>query len=316
MRNNAYEMDYIHIYPGSGNSFTQLGNSSQESCDGDITFLGNKILYRGRDSFLHMYIPIDGYIHSWIVNSLNQRIKVRNNPGSIATYIEDEKQIFIVDENGWIISVYWANNHWNYGYLTTNFNYDELVAPSSNIEITNDASPVIIYKNIYGVMRKYFYTSSGWENHDLIDCGGNTITDVYNNIKAGANNTFFYINTSGHIKNGFWRCCENLNNCEDHSIIYRQYNEFYHVKDNNIINDNTIFIYPNPCNDIIFIETDLFLPNFDVLIYDIFGKICLTYINMNGNSIDISTLSDGVYTLKLHSSTQTPYEGSARFIKQ
>lgn len=58
-------------------------------------------------------------------------------------------------------------------------------------------------------------------------------------------------------------------------------------------------IYPNPASDIIFIET----PNdnlSEVNVYDILGKNVLSQSKLNGNSLDISTLTNGVYFVKVN----------------
>ena len=64
------------------------------------------------------------------------------------------------------------------------------------------------------------------------------------------------------------------------------------------INNNDfdqIFIYPNPTENMVFIEG--LNENFEVYVHDIFGKLVMTKINQK--EIDITGLSSGNYIFKL-----------------
>jgi len=62
-----------------------------------------------------------------------------------------------------------------------------------------------------------------------------------------------------------------------------------------------ISIYPNPTNDILFIEG---ISNFDVIVFDLSGRKLLDIAKANG-SIDVSSLSSGIYMLHLKSAGKT-----------
>jgi dienelactone hydrolase len=65
---------------------------------------------------------------------------------------------------------------------------------------------------------------------------------------------------------------------------------------NNLNNNSTIKIYPNPVNDVLIINGDVSIQSF--LIQNIYGQIVKQIIkNDMHNAINVSTLSNGIYTL-------------------
>ena len=70
-------------------------------------------------------------------------------------------------------------------------------------------------------------------------------------------------------------------------------------------------IYPNPANESIYISSLYNLKIQSVTIFDVTGKVALTVTN-NFNSINISKLSDGIYTIKLDTKDGS---SSKRFVK-
>lgn len=67
-----------------------------------------------------------------------------------------------------------------------------------------------------------------------------------------------------------------------------------------------IKIYPNPCNNLVYVDQAEQILNIELIDYT--GKISL--LNLNGNQIDLTEKSAGIYTLKLNESN-----GNARFIR-
>ena len=65
-------------------------------------------------------------------------------------------------------------------------------------------------------------------------------------------------------------------------------------------NDISLNIYPNPCVDIIYINTDQILDN--VWIYDMQGKMLIQQNNPIAKNINIQSLNQGNYLcrIKLH----------------
>lgn len=59
-----------------------------------------------------------------------------------------------------------------------------------------------------------------------------------------------------------------------------------------------ITIYPNPSKDMIYIN-GIITENFFANIFDIQGKLILTNKNMQNNSVDISSLANGIYFLEI-----------------
>lgn len=68
--------------------------------------------------------------------------------------------------------------------------------------------------------------------------------------------------------------------------------------------DNTyshIKIFPNPTHDKVFIESNKNIQIDEIFIFDMSGKVILHRINKNIRNIDLSSLANGVYILKLFS---------------
>jgi hypothetical protein len=72
-------------------------------------------------------------------------------------------------------------------------------------------------------------------------------------------------------------------------------------------------IFPNPSNNSINIQTD-FEDEYDVNIFSLDGKK-IKNITRDGNKIDISTLSNGTYFIKLSSATNSSFQKTLRFVK-
>lgn len=68
---------------------------------------------------------------------------------------------------------------------------------------------------------------------------------------------------------------------------------------------STIKIFPNPVNDILQIQLPL-EANSELIIYDVLGKVVFEqYVNRSLNQIDMSTMSSGLYLLRISSETTT-----------
>jgi hypothetical protein len=67
----------------------------------------------------------------------------------------------------------------------------------------------------------------------------------------------------------------------------------------NVENQTAIIsdIYPNPASNFVTIGSE----NANVLIFDITGKLVLNVSDSNNQTIDISTLSEGMYIVKINS---------------
>ena len=59
------------------------------------------------------------------------------------------------------------------------------------------------------------------------------------------------------------------------------------------------YIYPNPCNDILFVKINGFSNNAYISIYNLMGKCVINLKAQNYNRIDLSNLNSGVYILRI-----------------
>ena len=67
---------------------------------------------------------------------------------------------------------------------------------------------------------------------------------------------------------------------------------------NDVSVDKSIFIYPNPANDILNFTLPHNLVLSDVIVYDITGKVVVNKLNAEVKQIDVSQLGSGVYFVK------------------
>jgi hypothetical protein len=59
-------------------------------------------------------------------------------------------------------------------------------------------------------------------------------------------------------------------------------------------------IFPNPANEILFVNCTRYLNNYTIEIMDMSGRLVYSTANINGNTaIDISTIAPGHYTIRL-----------------
>ena len=81
--------------------------------------------------------------------------------------------------------------------------------------------------------------------------------------------------------------------------------------------DNNIFIYPNPTNSIIHFNLNISEPQKALLnIFNMAGQKFMEYQVQNGeNSIDLRSLSDGVYYLIITSNKKKIYSSRVTLIK-
>jgi hypothetical protein len=63
-------------------------------------------------------------------------------------------------------------------------------------------------------------------------------------------------------------------------------------------NNDSIFIYPNPTNDLLFIQRNINTLNEKIQIFDFTGHLVFENINYSGENINIKQLNNGVYILK------------------
>ena len=82
---------------------------------------------------------------------------------------------------------------------------------------------------------------------------------------------------------------------------------FASIEENNI----TIGIYPNPVNNILYIETEVEIK--EVVVYDVYGRQQSTVNGQQSLSIDLSNLNTGIYFVKINTNQG---EIVKRFIKQ
>ncbi|MCC6684815.1 MAG: T9SS type A sorting domain-containing protein [Bacteroidia bacterium] len=105
------------------------------------------------------------------------------------------------------------------------------------------------------------------------------------NERKGRNDNFFEESSDETIKNqkGLYLSYQNTYN---HTVIN---------------NDARIKMYPNPANDNLFFIADEYRGIIDIRIFDISGKqIKYCIINSNNGKIDVGTLSNGVYFVKIN----------------
>lgn len=70
---------------------------------------------------------------------------------------------------------------------------------------------------------------------------------------------------------------------------------------------NGISVYPNPSNGLLYINTQD-APVTDVQLVDVFGKVVIHKTNVTGNSVDISSLPAGTYTLRVSTQNNIRYQ--------
>jgi hypothetical protein len=80
---------------------------------------------------------------------------------------------------------------------------------------------------------------------------------------------------------------------------------------NNVVANNGLKIYPNPCHNLLNIETDMLGKVFSANIYDLTGKQVL--VSNNQNIIDVAALMQGVYFIRIDNGD---YQQTIAFIKQ
>ncbi len=289
---------YIHTNNGINSTFTQLSSNYFHRCLGDINFLGDDIVYKGFDSYLHIYSGGDPYVHSWPLDANGQKFSVRSLPGSITTTHIDDNQVFVVDQNGRIYTAYRIDTYWVAAYLSQGLTNDYLVDDLSNIAFTNDNERKLIYKSKAGTLRYFEYVNGSWVNGALPVCGGIGTANVDGNITPGANNLLFYRNSMGQIRNTFWRCCEVLNECADANsptgIIYRTEGEERVINDQSSPSES-ILISPNPTSERIRVKSCGFTQIQSLKIIDIFGNVHISIDKYRGEEIDVKRLSSGMY---------------------
>ena len=110
-----------------------------------------------------------------------------------------------------------------------------------------------------------------------------------------------YIDVIDTVTFGSGRGCAILPEC----------NGFVEV-DESKANENEFFIYPNPANNFIDIETEF--KNYSISVFDNMGKLILKEeTNQNETRIDISSFSNGIYFIQLQSNGKLL---SKKFIKE
>jgi hypothetical protein len=67
-----------------------------------------------------------------------------------------------------------------------------------------------------------------------------------------------------------------------------------------VLSDEVLSVYPNPANSILNINFPGGFKNQNYSIYDVSGKLVLNGV-INQNSINIESLTDGIYFLELNS---------------
>jgi len=66
-----------------------------------------------------------------------------------------------------------------------------------------------------------------------------------------------------------------------------------------------LYIYPNPTTNNVIVNWDK-QQNYDIMIYDINGKLVKSYLNITNNtSINVEMFNKGVYILELKNNKQT-----------
>lgn len=72
------------------------------------------------------------------------------------------------------------------------------------------------------------------------------------------------------------------------------------------ISKNSITVYPNPVKDVLTIEANTALKR--IMVYSIYGSKVLTVKNIKNNSIDLSTLTSGMYLLKIETNKGSEFK--------
>lgn len=183
----------------------------------------------------------------------------------------------------------------------------------------NDFNPPVITSNDYGTTWKV--GSNGLFGHTV-----NTLRTIGNSVFAGLNDGVFYTNNNGDdwidMSQGLPANSVTSIGRDDsciyagvagHGVWKRPISDFaIDFTGNNVIDlSSNLKIYPNPVGEILFIETD---ENATIEIINMQGQIIETLILTDkSNSVDISGLSHGVYSLRIKTENGTTV---SKLIKQ
>ncbi|MCD4792780.1 MAG: T9SS type A sorting domain-containing protein [Bacteroidales bacterium] len=195
-------------------------------------------------------------------------------------------------------------NHYNHELINIKNCFDE------NSPIFEDVYNKLIISKIDGLHAKevggrendYPYENylPSSEHPDLLERNANDIIFLsYRTITGLLSSLIQNMAWEGKAFHGY------IHNGDTIGFVYPD--EFFEqYSDINRLSENKINIYPNPANDIIYID---FLPSdiedAQVSFYDITGKEVLSkQFNINEKKIDISELKSGVYFIKINTENQ------------
>lgn len=263
---------------------------------------GNQVFYRGTDDKVHaIFWWNNAWTHDWIGGwnaPTNQNIV-----GDIVAGTGNE--LFYRGADGKMHVYYWWNGNWIHDWLRgPNVSTGENVAGDISIS-DNDQ---IMYAGIDAKMHVYYW-NNGWV-HDWLESSWQapSLHNVSGPIRAGTNGQVFYRGVDGKCRVYYWQqgyAQKNSNNKSNYSMYETEksptlpktiLSESYRCK-----------VFPNPFKNKIEVELPENLESkYGVTITDLMGKIIFRKeyesLNTQIHKIDLGSLSNGMYLLKITNS--------------
>ncbi|MFT7155676.1 MAG: hypothetical protein ACI8Q1_000678 [Parvicella sp.] len=274
-------------------SCTYCFSTSQNS------FSGSSVGYYSVEEFWHT--PTNGYSYTHCIKNQGNSIyayfrQVGNKVYGISNNSLQDQLIMSFDENIGD-TIYDLMSLESFGGET---HYNAIVVDKDSLEMSDGSYHTYLYLDTDSVSHSNGFQGNGdnivWQEKGL--CYANNLPN-------------FYAFGGGLISNlGPFTILDNtiyINpiNCSTDTLIPSNFYNYGHTCDlctpiANGINEkskNLFKLYPNPANEIIYIESELITNQ--IAIYDLTGKLFESNQNLSENEIDISHLNSGVYLLEV-----------------
>lgn len=238
-----------------------------------------------------------------------EQSRLYNNIGSYLTRIKSYRLGISYLNKALNFSKKHSFANWALSATYTDLEEYEKAMKCVNISFENEAS---LYKYGTGNAERNIQTIRGWLHHKLGD-SQKGITDLENALKINKNNSFALRNLGViyHDLGQFDKACELLQKSKDlhyEKTFDRDDLQVYlDASCSNQKNTKKVFsirtlpyIYPNPVKNSTRLE-NIDITNFNYEIYDYGGNFITTGIS-KGKNIDVSSLAEGLYILKIQNS--------------
>jgi hypothetical protein len=262
----------IHQYYKSGTAWIHKKLKSsvpweqQVAGDVEVASDNNKVFYRGNDGYIHYYQKSgSSWTHHWIESS-SADASTKISAASNSLVINSLGNIFYrgATDNALHRYIYnsgtglWTHSVIHSGLLTTPFNH--LI--NGPMKVSSDDKIIYVGND---QKLQYFYNSGlAWQhggeiaNYYLYD------PKVYHYFDVSMiDEKIFYVDGNNHMFVYYWTTCEQLDNeCTEQTLnVYR--------KPNTVRN---ITIYPNPVNDLLYIDIPSSFAINQLKMYDLNGR--------------------------------------------